>query len=74
MSQIKRIGIDTSKSVFTLHWVDEAGKSILRTNLRRAQIASFFKKRPHATQAGHQLAAEGAAAPAAQAGCGRIGE
>jgi transposase len=46
MSQIKRIGIDTSKSVFTLHYVDEAGKPILRTNLRRAQIASFFKKRP----------------------------
>jgi len=46
MSQIKRIGIDTSKSVFTLHCVDEAGKPISRTNLRRAQIASFFKKRP----------------------------
>jgi transposase len=46
MSQIKRIGIDTSKSVFTLHCVDEAGKPVLRINLRRGQIANFFKKRP----------------------------
>jgi hypothetical protein len=27
MSQIKRIGLDTSKAVFTLHCVDESGKS-----------------------------------------------
>jgi transposase len=46
MSQIKLIGIDTSKAVFTLHCVDETGKPVLRINLRRAQIASFFKKRP----------------------------
>lgn len=46
MSQIKRIGIDTSKSVFTLHCVDEAGEPVLRINLRRAQIASFFKRHP----------------------------
>ncbi len=26
MSQIKRIGLDTSKAVFTLHCVDENGK------------------------------------------------
>jgi hypothetical protein len=30
MSQIKRIGIDTSKAVFTLHAVDEAGKAVCR--------------------------------------------
>jgi transposase len=46
MSQIERIGIDTSKSVFTLHCVDGAGKPVLRINLRRAQLASFFKKHP----------------------------
>jgi transposase len=44
MSQIKRIGIDTSKAVFTLHCVDEAGRQVLRTNLRRARMAAFFKK------------------------------
>jgi transposase len=46
MSQIKRIGIDTSKAVFTLHAVDEAGKAVLRVNLRRAQMIPFFRKRP----------------------------
>src|SRR5271157_1467627 len=46
MSQIKRIGIDTSKAVFTLHAVDEAGKAVLRVNLRRAQMVPFFRKRP----------------------------
>src|SRR3984957_7506972 len=46
MSEIKRIGIDTSKAVFTLHAVDEAGKAVLRVNLRRAQMIPFFRKRP----------------------------
>jgi len=31
MSQIKRIGLDTSKAVFTLHCVDESGHAVLRT-------------------------------------------
>jgi transposase len=43
MSQTKRIGLDTSKAVFTLHCVDETGKAVLRTNLRRAQMVTFFK-------------------------------
>ena len=43
MSQIKRIGLDTSKAVFTLHCVDQTGQAVLRTNLRRAQMASYFK-------------------------------
>jgi transposase len=43
MSKIKRIGLDTSKAVFTLHCVDESGKAVLRTNLRRTQMATFFK-------------------------------
>ena len=46
MSQIKRIGIDTSKAVFTLHCVDDTGRAVLQTNLRRAQMAAFFKKLP----------------------------
>src|SRR5277367_5879930 len=46
MSQIKRVGIDTSKAVFTLHGVDQAGQPVLRTNLRRAQMIPFFKKLP----------------------------
>jgi transposase len=43
MSQIKRIGLDTSKAVFTLHCVDQGGHAVLRTNLRRAQMAIFFR-------------------------------
>jgi transposase len=43
MSQIKRIGLDTSKAVFTLHCVDQSGHAVLRTNLRRAQMATFFR-------------------------------
>jgi transposase len=48
MSEITRIGIDTSKAVFTLHCVDQTGRPVLRTNLRRPQIAAFFKKLPRA--------------------------
>ena len=29
MSQIKRIGLDTSKAVFTVHGVDQAGQPVL---------------------------------------------
>jgi transposase len=46
MSEIKRIGIDTSKAVFTLHAVDAADRPVLRVNLRRAQMLPFFRKRP----------------------------
>jgi transposase len=46
MSQIKRIGIDTSKAVFTLHAIDQADRPVLRVNLRRTQMLSFFRKRP----------------------------
>ncbi len=46
MSQIKRIGIDTSKAVFTLHGVDQAGQPVLRTNLRCAQMIPHFKNLP----------------------------
>jgi transposase len=46
MTQYKRIGIDTSKAVFTLHGIDQEERPILRTNLRRAQVISFFKKLP----------------------------
>ena len=44
MTQFKRIGIDTSKAVFTLHAIDQQDRPILRTNLRRSQLLPFFKK------------------------------
>ena len=46
MTQYKRIGIDTSKAVFTLHGIDQQDRPVLRINLRRAQMISFFRKLP----------------------------
>ena len=46
--QYKRIAIDTSKSVFTLHGIDAADRAILRRDLKRAQVAAFFAKLPPA--------------------------
>ena len=44
MTQYKRIGIDTSKAVLTLHGIDQKDRPVLRINLRRAQMIAFFKK------------------------------
>jgi transposase len=44
MSQIIRIGMDTSKSVFVLHGVDVAERPVLRRKLRRGQVLEFFRK------------------------------
>ena len=46
MTQYKRIGIDTSKAVFTLHGIDQQDRPVLRINLRRPQLLVFFKKLP----------------------------
>jgi len=51
VDNLKRIGMDTSKSVFQLHGVDEAEQPILRRKLRRRQVVDFFRKLP-ATQVG----------------------
>ena len=42
--QFKRIAIDTSKHVFTLHGVDEQENPVLRRELKRAQVKSYFAK------------------------------
>jgi transposase len=44
--QIKRVAIDTSKHVFTLHGVDERDCPVLRRELRRGQVEAFFAKLP----------------------------
>ena len=46
MTQYKRIGIDTSKAVFTLHGIDQHDRPLLRINLRRVQMIPFLKKLP----------------------------
>ncbi len=42
--EFKRIAVDTSKSVFTLHGVDEHGRPILRQDLTRARFETFLAK------------------------------
>jgi len=44
MARITRIGIDTSKSVFQLHGVDEEERTVLRRKLRRSEVLTFFAK------------------------------
>jgi len=46
VTELTRIAIDTSKSVFTLHGVDASGRAVLRRNLRRQQFEAFFEKQP----------------------------
>jgi transposase len=46
MSEYKRIAIDTSKAVFTLHGIDQTDRPILRINLSRSQMIPFFKRLP----------------------------
>ena len=43
---LKRVGLDTSKAVFTLHGVDRDEKAILRRNMRRAEMDAFFARLP----------------------------
>jgi transposase len=38
----KRIAVDTSKHVFTLHGIDDAGDPVLRRDLKRADFEAFF--------------------------------
>ena len=44
MKQFKRIAIDTSKHVFTVHGVDQSEHAVLRRDLRRTQMKPFFAK------------------------------
>jgi transposase len=42
--ELKRIAIDTSKHIFTLHGVDHLERVVLRRELKRAQLEPFFRK------------------------------
>ena len=44
--QVSRIGVDTSKHVFTLHGVDASGTAVLRRDLRRPAFEAFMAKLP----------------------------
>lgn len=41
---LKRIGLDTSKAVFTLHGVGHDERVVLRRDVRRAEMEAFFAK------------------------------
>lgn len=44
--EYKRIAIDISKHVFTLHGVDDQEQPVLRRNLKRSELEAFFSKVP----------------------------
>lgn len=44
MTEFKRIAVDTSKHVFTLHGVDAEDRVVLRRDLKRAPFEAFFAK------------------------------
>jgi transposase len=46
---ITMIGLDTAKSVFQIHAVDQAGKVQLRRKLRRSELIPFFEKQDRCT-------------------------
>lgn len=46
MEQVKRIGVDTSKHVFTLHAADDRGQMVFRRNLSRSGFEAFMAKHP----------------------------
>jgi transposase len=46
VDKIIRIAIDTSKSVFQLHGVNQAEQPVLRQKMKRDQMIAFFKKLP----------------------------
>lgn len=46
---ISMIGLDTAKTVFQIHGVDEAGKAEIRRKLRRNDLIGFFEKQAACT-------------------------
>jgi transposase len=42
--ELKRLSIDTSKHIFTIHGVDKEDRVILRRELRRGQVEAFFAR------------------------------
>ena len=42
--EYKRIAIDTSKAVFTVHGIDVQDRPVLRRNLKRVEFEAFFAK------------------------------
>jgi transposase len=46
VNQITTIGLDTSKNVFHVVGINQAGKTVIRKQLRRKQLLQFFVQQP----------------------------
>ena len=46
MQAVMTIGLDIAKSVFQVHGVDVAGQVLIRRQLKRRAVLSFFQKLP----------------------------
>src|SRR3954465_13568891 len=46
MGEVTTIGLDLAKQVFQVHGVDAKGATVLRKQLRRAQVLAFFSRLP----------------------------
>lgn len=44
--EVTRIGLDIAKNVFQVHGVDKHGKTVIRKQLRRAELLPFFAQLP----------------------------
>jgi hypothetical protein len=44
--QVTTIGLDIAKSVFQLHGIDAAGSVVIRRQLKRRYVLTFFEKLP----------------------------
>lgn len=44
--KVTTAGIDLAKNVFQVHGVDEHGRTVLRKQLKREQVAPFFANLP----------------------------
>ena len=46
MQTVSTIGLDIAKSVFQVHGVDIAGQVVIRRQLKRRYVLTFFAKLP----------------------------
>src|SRR5215475_8899344 len=46
MREVTTIGLDLAKHVFEVHGVDAGGATVLRKQLRRSQVVTFFSRLP----------------------------
>ena len=44
MSEVTRIGLDLGKSAYQVHGVDASGEGVIRRQVKRRRVISFFKK------------------------------